>query len=121
MDVETIAHRVAENQDAFRRANEQIEEAADKIGADLGLLPFLCECPAVECVEIVQLTREEYETVRGQGNTFLVASGHEVTELEGVSVARVDQRLDRFSLMEKIDEAGDRAIELDPRANYDDG
>ena len=45
MDVQTISDRVAENQDAFRRANEQIEAAADSIGGDLERLPFICECP----------------------------------------------------------------------------
>ncbi len=119
MDVQTTADRVAENQDAFRRANEAIEQAADSIGGDLELLPFLCECPKRECFEIAKLRRHEYETVRANGNTFLVAPGHEVFVVDGVTIARLAQKFDTYSLMEKIGDAGKRAYELDPRAVSD--
>ena len=115
MDVQTIADRVAENQDAFRRANEHIEGAADSIGGDRDLLPFICECPQRTCVEIVKLKRNEYEGARERGNTFLVMPGHEVCVVEGVRTARVVQRFDTYSLMEKVGEAANRATELDPR------
>jgi hypothetical protein len=120
MDVQTIADRVAENQDAFRRANESIEEAADSIGGDLDPLPFICECPKRECVEITKLKRDEYENVRARGNTFLVVPGHEVFVIEGVTIARLAQQFDAYSLMEKVGAAAERAKELDPRA-ADDG
>jgi hypothetical protein len=116
MKVQTTADRVAENQDAFRRANEAIERAADSIGGDMELLPFLCECPKRECFEIARLTRQEYENVRASGSTFLVAPGHEVCVVDGVTTARLAQRFDTYSLMEKVGDAGKRADELDPRA-----
>jgi hypothetical protein len=119
MDVQTIADRVAENQDAFRQANEEIEDAADSIGGDLDPLPFICECPKRECFEIARLTRQEYESVRASGNTFLVAPGHEVFAVEGVTTARLAQKFDAYSLMEKVGAAGERANELDPRAASD--
>jgi hypothetical protein len=119
MEVQTVADRVAENQDAFRRANERIEGVADSIGGGLERLPFLCECPTRECVEVAMLTRHEYESVRARGNTFFVAPGHEVCEVEGVTIARLAQRFDRYSLMEKVGDAGKRAAELDPRAAQD--
>ena len=119
MDVQTIADRVAENQDAFRRANEQIEGAADSIGGDLERLPFICECPKRECVEIAKLKRHEYEGVRARGNTFLVGPGHEVCVVEGVTIARVAQKFDAYSLMEKVGDAGNKAMELDPRTAGD--
>ena len=121
MDVQTIADRVAENQDAFRRANEQIERAVDSIGGDHERLPFICECPRRDCFEIAQLTRHEYEDVRARGGTFLVAPGHEDFVVEGVTTARLVQRLDAYSLMEKVGDAGQRAKELDPRAVTSDG
>jgi len=120
MDVQTTADRVAENQDAFRRANEQIEGAADSIGGDIEPLPFLCECPKRECFEIARLTRREYESVRAHGSTFLVAPGHEVCDVEDVTIARVVQRFDAYSLMEKVGDAGKKALQLDPRT-ADDG
>ncbi len=119
VDVQTIADRVAANQDAFRRANEQIEGTADSFGGELGL-PFICECPKRDCFAIAQLQRREYEDVRARGNTFLVAPGHEVFTVEGVTIARLAQKFDAYSLMEKIGEAGRRAKQLDPRT-ADDG
>ena len=119
MELQTIADRVAENQDAFRRANEQIEGAADSIGGDLERLPFLCECPKRECFEIARLTRHEYEDVRASGSTFLVVPGHEVCVVDGVTTARLAQKFGAYSLMEKIGDAGERAQELDPRTAAD--
>jgi len=114
---EPIALRVAENEDAFRRANERIEDAADRGGFDVESLPFICECPQQDCTEIVRLKRHEYENVRRRGNTFLVAPGHEVIAVEGVEIARVGHMFDRFSLMVKVGDAGEQAIQLDPRAD----
>jgi hypothetical protein len=113
---ETIALRIAGNQHAFREANERIEETAGGLLHDIELLPFICECPDRDCVEIARLKRHEYECVRAKGNRFFVVPGHEVVEVEGETVARVGQRFDRFSIMEKVGEAGERAKELDPRA-----
>jgi hypothetical protein len=115
MSTMTIAERVAENQNAFRTANEQIEVKVDRIASDLELLPFICECPQPRCTEIVRLKRHEYENVRRRGNTFLVAPGHETVEVDGTPVARVGHRFERYSLMVKIGEAAKKALELDPR------
>jgi hypothetical protein len=115
VETETTARRIAENQHAFREANERIEAAADQLEHDLEVLPFICECPQRTCVEIVRLKRHEYEYIRRRGDRFLVAPGHEITEIEGETVARLGQRFDRFSIMEKVGKAGERARELDPR------
>jgi hypothetical protein len=113
----TIAERVAENQDAFRQANEGIETAADEVARDLELLPFICECPDRGCTAIAQLKRHEYECVRAKGNRFFVVPGHEVLNVDGIPIARVGQKFERFSIMEKVGQAGERAKELDPRAS----
>ena len=116
VETETIAERVAENQDAFRQANERIETAADEIARDIEFLPFICECPDRRCVETTKLDRHEYESVRAKGNRFFVVPGHEVLTVDGVPTARVAQRLERFTIVEKIGEAGEQAKELDPRS-----
>jgi len=113
---ETTAERIAVNQDAFREANENIADAAERLNWDTQLLPFICECPDRTCTEIASLKRHEYECVRRHGETFLVVPGHEVTEVNGVAVANVAQRFDRYSLMAKIGEAAEHAKELDPRS-----
>jgi hypothetical protein len=116
VETETIAERVAENQDAFRQANERIETAADEIARDVEFFPFICECPDRSCVETAKLNRHEYEDVRAKGNRFFVAPGHEVLNVEGVTIARVAQKFERYTIMEKVGEAGERAKELDPRS-----
>jgi len=114
MATETITDRVAANQSAFRAANESIEDQADRVARDLELLPFICECPRANCTQIVRLKRHEYENVRRRGTTFLVAPGHETVDVDGVAVARVGHRFDRYSLMVKIGDAAEKAVQLDP-------
>jgi hypothetical protein len=61
------------------------------------------------------LDRSEYEAVRRDGRTFLVAPGHEVLEVDGVPIARIVDRCERFSTMEKVGDAGAIVEELDRR------
>jgi hypothetical protein len=112
--VDQTAERVAHNQAAFRDANERIEDAADAM-LDLHEIPLLCECPQRECTEIGRLTRKEYERVRSEGAWFWVVPGHETTTVDGVEVARVLERHERFTVLEKVGEAGAVAEALDPR------
>jgi hypothetical protein len=72
--------RIQANNDRFREANETIQEQADRLGADMDQLPFLCECPDEECVEIVLLTRAEYTDVRKHDDHYVTAVGHEDRE-----------------------------------------
>ncbi len=107
------AERVARNDARFRESNEKllaVSEALD-FGSD-ELLPFLCECADVECTTIVQLTGREYERVRRSPVQFINARGHEVN---AQGWARVVDEFDRYTIVEKIGEAGELAAELDPR------
>jgi hypothetical protein len=112
MKIETTASRVAANQHAFREANGRIADSGDHI-ADDELFPFLCECPRTDCVEIARLTRSDYNAVRADPRTFLVAPGHEITAVEGVEVEQRLEKFGRFSVMQKIGEAGEIAEQLD--------
>ena len=118
--MDTTAERVARNESAFRDANERIEAAADGM-THLDEIPFICECPIQTCTEIVRLTREEYEQVRSEGNWFWVVSGHEIATVDGVEIARVQDRRDGFTIMKKIGEAGAVAQELNPRRAVESG
>jgi hypothetical protein len=116
VETATIELRIAENQHAFREANEGIENAAAAPSfQDIEWLPFICECPQRDCVQIVRLKRHEYEYIRRRGNRFFVAPGHEVLQANGETIARLAQRFERFSIMEKVGKAGERAKELDLR------
>jgi hypothetical protein len=110
-----VAKRVAENQARFREANEEVSAVAER-GADLPRIPFVCECANPRCVEILRLSRSEYEAVRADGRRFLNVPGHEAASLGwGVVV----ERGDGFVVVEKIGDAGDIANALDPRNDGD--
>ena len=107
------AERVAKNDAVFRRANEQIERAAETY--DVEPAPFLCECADERCTEIVRLTLEEYEAVRSHPRRFLHAPGHESS---GEHVRVVANR-GNYLVVEKVGKAGEIAEELDTRLSAD--
>ena len=117
MEVDVTAERVARNQSTFRNANEAIEaEAIELVGGDdQRRIPFICECPEQTCTAVTQLSFAEYEHVRSQGTWFFAVPGHEVCVVDGERVARVAERRETFTLMEKLGPAGEKAQELDPR------
>jgi hypothetical protein len=99
--------RIAENQATFRRANEQIEAAATKLGID-GRVPFICECPDETCTEIVLLERSAYEEVRRHARRFFTAPGHERLSVDA-GAAEVAGRQDGHVVVDKIGVAGEVA------------
>jgi len=103
--------RVAENQVTFRRANEQIEEQVQVLGDELTVrfIPFLCECSERRCTNVIRLTIDEYEDIRSGSRRFAVLPGHENDS------ERLLSRNDRFSLVEKVGEAGRIAAEMNKR------
>jgi len=108
---ERAAERVARNDAAFRIANEEIRSKAAAWNMD-GPLPTLCECGDPQCTTVVLVTPRQYEAVRSDPRWFINAPGHEVND-EGW--AYVISANDRFVVVEKVGEAGERAEELDPR------
>ena len=59
--------------------------------------------------------------MREDGERFCVAVGHESTTVDGVEVARVVERRETFTLMEKIGLSGEVARKLDRRRERDRG
>jgi len=115
MDTDDLTQiRIAENQATFRRANEQIEAAASKLGID-GRVPFICECPDETCIEIVSLERTDYEKVRRHARRFFTAPGHERLSVES-GAAEVAAERDGYVLVDKIGVAGEVAAERAPEA-----
>jgi hypothetical protein len=89
--VGTREQRIAENNEAFRAANERIRDSADSYAVDMERIPFLCECPLEGCVEILLMTPAEYAAVRSSPHHFMTAVGHEAAELPlGTVVSRND-------------------------------
>jgi hypothetical protein len=99
---ETTQRRIVKNNHTFRDANERIRERAEEYDAPLERIPFLCECPQADCVQIVRLTLSEYAAVRANPRHFFTAPGHEAAER---GVARVVNHHDAFTIVEKAREA----------------
>jgi hypothetical protein len=72
-------------------------------------ISFVCECGRERCTEVVEATLGD-ENVRSNPKRFLVVSGHEHTD-----TARVVERTRGFCVVEKLGEAGEVAVERDPR------
>jgi hypothetical protein len=95
----------ARNEALVRNVNERIagiNEAAEKANLAPGqtLFEFLCECGGdsthMACDERIQMTLEEYESVRSQDDRFAICAGHETQMLESVVL-----RTDRFFVVDK--------------------
>jgi hypothetical protein len=93
----------------FRDVNERIAESAERFDADF--TEFMCECADPACTERVEASLEQYEDVREDGATFLVAPGHEDPVIE-----RVVERHRRFNVIEKVERVVAQTVRrLDPR------
>lgn len=93
-----VVERIKANNNRFREANERIRERAEGLGAAMERIPFLCECPVENCMEIVQLTRPEYGAVRRHPRRYITAVGHETAD---GPVAEVVSRKHGYVVVEK--------------------
>jgi len=93
----------------FRDVNERIAESAQRFEADS--TQFVCECADPSCTERVEATLDEYEAVRADGATFMLASGHEQKDIE-----RVVSDRGRFNVVEKVQRTVRETVKrLNPR------
>lgn len=101
--------RRATTEALFRDVNERIAESAERFDADE--TDFVCECSDPNSTHRVSASLMEYEGVRADPTTFLVAPGHEEGDIERVVASR-----GRFHVVEKFEEAMRRTVvRLDSR------
>jgi hypothetical protein len=93
----------------FREINEGIERGQWP-GEEQSPVSFRCECARLGCSELIELSVHEYERVRANPRWFVVAPGHQHPELEVVIDAQPG-----YLVVEKVDQAGAKAEETDPR------
>jgi hypothetical protein len=102
--------RRARTEALFRDVNERIAESAERFDADS--TQFVCECSDAGCAHRLEATLDEYERVRADGATFLLAPGHAQTDIERVVADR-----GRFHVVEKFQrKVRDTVLRLNPRA-----
>ena len=106
---EARKERLARNEAAFRKVNEAIEPGRRRGGGER--IAFVCECGALGCNRLLELSVDEYEDVRSDARHFFVLPGHEEPEVEFV----VDGH-DRYHVVQKRDDTAGIAEETDPRA-----
>src|SRR3978361_1117378 len=104
LDHELTLVRIAENQSAFRTANERIEAGAERAGV-LVAVPFICECPRRRCTEIVRMNLDQYEDARANPVRFFTIPGHQDIA-EAAGAAQVVGEHDGYVLVDKIGVAG---------------
>ena len=95
---ERLEERIRRNNEIFRDSNERIRSALEKYEHGVERIPFLCECPVEDCVEILPLTEDQYAAVRSNPHHYMTAVGHETAE---EPVGRVVSRNDGYVVVEK--------------------
>ena len=93
----------------FRDVNERIAESAERF--EVGSTQFICECADPNCTHRVEATLVEYEDVRADGATFMLAPGHDEPDIE-----RVIADKGGFQVVEKVQKTVREVVRrLNPR------
>jgi hypothetical protein len=105
------SRRAAENQSLYRAINERIRDL-NELFDEIASIPceWVCECADTECIRRISATLQEYESVRSNPRTFIVYPEHVYPEVEAMVADN-----ERFTIVEKIGDAGVAAEGLDPR------
>lgn len=106
----SAVEEAARHQVVFREVNERIAQLTGLLN-ETGYNLFICECSDLKCSEALEITADEYETVRADGAHFLVKPGHQLVGIEQVIGGN-----GRFLVVEKLGEAAQVAQQDDPRS-----
>ena len=100
----------ARTESLFRDVNERIAESAQRFDAES--TQFVCECADPNCTHRLKATLDEYEDVRADGATFMLAPGHAHADIE-----RVLEDRGGFHVVEKVQKTVRATVRrLNPRA-----
>jgi hypothetical protein len=109
---EEQARRVGLNEALFREVNEQIRGLNRELGSDEGTMSVICECGDAECAERIELRVSAYERVRSDSLLYVIAKGHEFSDVESVV-----ERADGYDVVRKqAPAAAEVSEETDPRS-----
>lgn len=99
--------RVARNQAIFRAVNEKLAAVNEEFARVMGTSSIACECADMSCVEMIEITPEEYRAVRAEPRRFVVCVGHIYPEVEVVV-----HETPAYVVVEKLAAAGETAEHL---------
>jgi site-specific recombinase len=88
--------RLVENEEVFRAANERLRSAVEARMPAADVVPFLCECADETCMGRLDLTLDDYRSLRSHERRFVMLTGHLRTAGEEV----VEKR-DGYDITEK--------------------
>lgn len=104
-----LEERLGRNEAVFRQINEGIERGQWP-GEEDRPIGFRCECAQLGCSDVLELSVRAYERVRANPRRFVVAPGHQQLKAEIVVETRPG-----YLVVEKRGQAGETAVENDPR------
>jgi hypothetical protein len=112
MNEEERRKRIATNESLFRTVNEKIEDISLTFGAVTESMSVVCECGDLQCAEQLEVGLSDYEQVRSDPTWFVVAPGHEISDVEEIVAHH-----DGFDVVCKRKGGGEAvAIATDPRS-----
>jgi hypothetical protein len=88
--------RAGRNEELFREVNENIARSEERMDSGSDSFSVFCECALADCVTQVEIRLAEYVRVRRHEHRFIVAPGHEQTDIE-----RVVERHPDYVIVEK--------------------
>jgi len=109
--VQARERQVVENEVRFRALNERLQETGAAWVGREGVMSLVCECGDEDCTLPIELTPDEYESVRADETQFALVPGHVRPEVEDVV-----SRQEGWVLVRKRGEAAEIAAETDPRS-----
>jgi hypothetical protein len=95
-------------QDLFRTVNERLHQRMLQLAVP-GRAPLICECRDGKCLQLIELTSDEYRAVRSSPERYLVLPGHAQPEFE-----RVVETRDGFDIVEKAGGRRNRTGRAEP-------
>ena len=89
------AQRLAQNEVIFRRVNEHVRAAEERVSHDFPR--FVCECSNMDCDRRVLVPPDVYSNIRKDPARFFVYPGHVLPDIE-----RVVETNDDYEIVEKF-------------------
>lgn len=107
--IRSHSERLSQNEEVFRRLNEQVQEGLDEVNAvaiahdarpiDFDMdqsLHFYCECSNESCVEQIHISLNDYNTIHQDRMFFTIKPGHEI-----LTVDKVIKELPEYTIVKK--------------------